>query len=40
MVMWNDPEYLESLCEHATRISLKERDAKQVEFVVRPSGGQ
>jgi len=37
---WNDPEYLESLREQATRISLKEGDAKQVDFVVRPSGGQ
>jgi hypothetical protein len=31
---WNDPEYLESLREHAKRISLKEGDAKQLDLVV------
>jgi hypothetical protein len=37
---WNDPEFLESLREHATRISLKEREAKQIDFIVRPLGSQ
>lgn len=31
---WNDPEYLESLREHAKRISLKEGDIKQIDLVV------
>jgi hypothetical protein len=31
---WNDPEYLESLREHAKRISLKEGDVKQIDLVV------
>ena len=31
---WNDPEYLESLREHARRISLKEGDIKQIDLVV------
>ena len=37
---WNDPEYLESLRDQATRISLKEGDVKQVDFVVRPPAVQ
>lgn len=37
---WNDPEYLESLRDQATRISLKEGDVKQVDFVVRPAAAQ
>ncbi len=31
---WNDPEYLETLREHAKRIGLKEGDVKQIDLVV------
>jgi hypothetical protein len=37
---WNDPEYLESLREHATRIGLKEGDVKQIDLIVKPLGSQ
>ena len=33
---WNDPEYLESLRERASRISLKEGDVKQTDLIVKP----
>jgi hypothetical protein len=33
---WNDPEYLESLREHAKQVSLKEGDARQLDLVVKP----
>ncbi|HYT76842.1 MAG TPA: carboxypeptidase-like regulatory domain-containing protein [Vicinamibacterales bacterium] len=32
---WNDPEYLESLREHATRISVKEGDKAQIELTIK-----
>ena len=34
---WYDPAYLESLREHAKRISRKEGDAKHVDLTVKPS---
>jgi hypothetical protein len=37
---WNDPDYLESLREHAKRISLKEGDVKQIDLIVKPLGSQ
>jgi hypothetical protein len=37
---WNDPEYLESLREHASRISLKEGDVKQTDLIVKPLSNQ
>jgi hypothetical protein len=33
---WNDPDYLESLREHAKRVSLKEGDARQLDLIVKP----
>jgi hypothetical protein len=37
---WNDPEYLESLREHAKRITLKEGEVKQIELIMKQSGSQ
>jgi hypothetical protein len=37
---WNDPEYLELLREHATRVTLAEGDTKRVELVVKSIGTQ
>jgi hypothetical protein len=37
---WNDPEYLESLREQASRISLAEGEAKQADLVVRSLNSQ
>jgi hypothetical protein len=37
---WNDPEYLESLREHGTRVTLAEGDTKRVELVVKSIGTQ
>ncbi len=37
---WNDPEYLETLREGATRVSLKEGDLKRLELVVKAEGTQ
>lgn len=37
---WNDPEYLESLREHGTRVTLAEGDTKRVELVVKSVGSQ
>jgi hypothetical protein len=37
---WNDPEYLESLRQHGTRLTLAEGDAKRVELVVKSVAAQ
>jgi hypothetical protein len=37
---WNDPEYLESLREQASRISLAEGEAKHADLIVRSLNGQ
>jgi hypothetical protein len=37
---WNDPEYLESLREQATRISLKEGEVRQLDLVLKTPGNQ
>jgi carboxypeptidase family protein len=37
---WNDPEYLESLREHAKRVTLKEGEVKQIDLIMKPSGSQ
>ena len=37
---WNDPDYLESLRRDAVAISVKEREVKQIDLVVKPAGGQ
>jgi Carboxypeptidase regulatory-like domain len=37
---WNDPEYLESLREHAKRITLKEGDVSQIDLIVKPPASQ
>jgi hypothetical protein len=35
---WNDPEFLESLRAHGTRVSLREGENKQLELIVKAAG--
>ena len=37
---WNDPEYIESLREAATPITLEEGETKKIDLVLKAGGGQ